>query len=338
MRKKIINTKDMTIDEKKELREKLKAEYDEKLRIAKKNLPGLKERLKAKGYTLTDDFKVSKIVDGVAVWLSPVAALNVINGKPEVTQQDKNRMIWSLRKEGKLRTPFFERPGIRLLVRFFFICCGMPFLLSFGQRLFELSKDIKQGLFINTDYNKNETPEEAKKRRENERIIIQTNGRVMREEQLEREIGLYGKPRKEYLKEEINTTKNSRFRRELKAELMKNKIEDFINSISLKIETSDLWLDIIQKYDIDMIKNDFALTFSTIFLISPLYAAFLFPLSLILAPIFLCFFVGDLDNSCMTDEEKEAAQQALVLLAFFDVAIGIKEQKRREDNPIKFDD
>lgn len=338
MRKKIINTKDMTIDEKKELREKLKAEYDEKLRIARENLPGLKERLKAKGYTLTDDFKVSKIVDGVAVWLSPVAALNVINGKPEVTQQDKNRMIWSLRKEGKLRTPFFERSDIRLLVRFFFICCGMPFLLLFGQRVFELSKDAKQGLFINADYNENETPEEAKKRRENERIIIQTNVKAMREKHLEREIELYEKPWKEYLKEKINTTKDNGFRRELKTQLMKNKIEDFINSISLKIETSDLWLDIIQKYDIDMIKNSLALTFLATFLIGPLYAAFLFPLSLILAPIFLCFFVGDLDNSCMTDEEKEAAQKALVLLASFDVVSGIKEQKRRKDNPVKFDD
>ena len=338
MKKKNLNTKDMTIEEKKKLREKLKAEYEKKLQTAKKNLPGLKERLKAKGYILTDDFKVSKIVDGVAVWLSPIAALNVINGKPEVTQQDKNRMVWSLRRDGKLKTPFFERPDIRLLVRFFFICCGIPFLLLFGQRVFELSKDIRQGLFINADYNKNETPEEAKERRENERIIIQTNAKAMKEENLELEIKLYGKPYKEYAKEEINTTKDNKFRRELKIDLIKDKIEDFIDSISMKIETSDLWLDITQKYDIDMIVNGLAATFLPIFFIGPIYVAFLVPFSLVLAPIFLCFFVGDLDNSCMTDEEKETAQETLTMLAFFNVASGIKELKRRKDNPVKFDD
>lgn len=359
MRKKIINTKDMTIDEKKELREKLKAEYDEKLRMARENLPGLKERLKAKGYILTDDFKVSKIVDGVAVWLSPVAALNVINEKPEVTQQDKNRMIWSLRKEGKLRTPFFERPYIRAFIIMCFIVVGFPFLALTTINLTKIFIDIKKGEYNNFDYvyhretairhgedfyhnnskllPTTETEEERKNRYKTERARIWADfkdpeGSTQKYRESMKEFHQYTR---EHMKE-WNLASKVYFT----YTFLKDEVSYFIEWLSVKITTSDFWFSIDEKYDPYRLKSDIVDALITPFILGPIVAAFLYPVTIVFASFFLTIFLPKYlyEDTCMTDDEIESATTVLAVLAAKSVFDSTKEQKRREDNPIKFDD
>lgn len=359
MRKKIINTKDMTIDEKKELREKLKAEYDEKLHMARENLPGLKERLKAKGYILTDDFKVSKIVDGVAVWLSPVAALNVINGKPEVTQQDKNRMIWSLRKEGKLRTPFFERPYIRAFIIMCFIVVGFPFLALTTINLTKIFIDIKKGEYNNFDYvyhretairhgedfyhnnskllPTTETEEERKNRYKTERARIWVDfkdpeGSTQKYRESMKEFHQYTR---EHMKE-WNLASKVYFT----YTFLKDEVSYFIEWLSVKITTSDFWFSIDEKYDPYRLKSDIVDALITPFILGPIVAAFLYPVTIVFASFFLTIFLPKYlyEDTCMTDDEIESATTVLAVLAAKSVFDSTKEQKRREDNPIKFDD
>ena len=361
MRKKNINTKDMNIDEKKELRKKLKAEYDEKLRIAKENLPGLKERLKAKGYTLTDNFEVSKIVDGVAVWLSPIAALNVINGKPEVTQQDKNRMVWSLRKEGKLKTPFFEKPTVRAFMIMCFIVVGFPCLSLVTINLTKIFIDIRKGEYNDIDYfnnretaiqhgesffyNRNrykllptiETEDERKSRYEAERAKIWADFKNPEgsAQQYRKSVRGYHKYAREHMSEWNTIAKVYEV-----YWFLKDEISFFIEWISIKITTSDFWFSIDEKYNPYRLKEDIIDALITPFILGPVVAAFLYPVTIVLAVFFLSVFLPSYlyEDTCMTDEEIESARTVLTVLAAKSVFDSTKELKRRKDNPIKFDD
>lgn len=372
MRKKIIKTDDMTIDEKKELRKKLKEEYEYKLHLAEENLPGLKERLKARGYTLTDDYKIYKIVDGVAVWLSPVATLNVINGKPEVTQQDKNRMVWSLRKEGKLKTPFFERTEVRALVILCFIVVGFPFM-AYG--IFGVSKifiEVANGGY-ESDFQRNReiAIREGKNFFESSRyIFVEENPYFPMEENIlipvnetdeERTVRYEkqrAKEREEYYnspslglwKSSVNYLKFIKFPPLTPktafcniifiGEFVKTQIQCFFDWLKVVFFTTDFGYSISEKYNISSIKNDIIIALTIPFIMGPMAAAFLYPVTIVLGGVFITLFLPYwlMDETCMTEEEVDSARTVLSILAAKSVFDSTEELKRRKNNPVKFDE
>lgn len=362
MRKKIIKTDDMTIDEKKELRKKLKEEYEYKLHLAEENLPGLKERLKARGYTLTDDYKIYKIVDGVAVWLSPVATLNVINGKPEVTQQDKNRMVWSLRKEGKLKTPFFERTEVRALVILCFIVVGFPFM-AYG--IFGVSKvfigvaqgkydsdyqwkreqAIKNGesffnpydyFYKNIQIPINETEEERAVRYKSQRIKEREEYYNSTHWNFWKDAIFYLKP----TKRSLISPKAAFFSILTIGQFVKIQTFYFFNWLHVMILTTDFGYYMDERYELASIQNDMQLALLIPFIMGPMAAAFLYPVTIVLGSVFITLFLPYwlMDETCMTEEEIDSARTVLSILAAKSVFDSTEELKRRKTNPVKFDE
>lgn len=376
MRKKVIKTDGMSMDEKEKLRKQLKEEYEYKLHLAEENLPGLKERLKARGYTLTDDYKVYKIVDGVAVWLSPVATLNVINGKPEVTQQDKNRMVWSLRKEGKLKTPFFERTEVRALVILCFIVVGFPFM-AYG--IFGVSKvfigiakgeydshyqgyrerAIKEGesffdpatRFSNRFDNVypkpvdvdddilipvNETKEERAVRYKNQRTKEREEYYNSTHWDFWKDAIFYLKP----TKRSLISPKAAFFSILTIGQFAKIQIFYFFNWLHVMILTTDFGYYMDERYELASIQNDMQLALLIPFVMGPMAAAFLYPVTIVLAGIFIMLFLPSqlMDETCMTEEEIDSARTVLSILAAKSVFDSAEELKRRKNNPVKFDE
>lgn len=363
MRKKIIKTDDMSMDEKKELREELKEEYEYKLHLAEKNLPELKEKLKSRGYTLTDDYKVYKIVDGVAVWLNPVAALNVINGDPEVTRQDKNRMIWSLRKEGKLKTPFFERSEVRALIVLCFVVVGFPFMAFAVFNISRIFVSLTHGEY-NSDYYEhreeaikngtptfnchnygeqfiptNETDEERKIRYKNQRSKTWEEFYDLERcspAALQKSSMFY----LTVLKFPPLTPKAALNDCYFIVLFTKEQIAYFFSWLSTVITTSDLGFSIDEKYEVSDFWNDIIYALLIPFVMGPFVAAFLYPVTIVIASVFLAIFLPrqEISEICMTEEEMESAKAALAILAAKSVLDSSTEIKRRRNNPVKFDD
>lgn len=360
MRKRYIHTKDMTTDKKKKLREELKEEYEYKLRQAEKSLPYLKENLKKKGYTLTDDFKVYKLVDGVAVWLSPIATLNVINGQPEITRQDKNRMIWTLRKEGKLRTPFFERSEVRAVIILCFIVVGFPVLAFFTFNMAKIASRFSKGEYANIDYFSNK--ERAIKNEEgffqchyacNE--LIPTN-----ETEKEKEFRYKNKRAKlwnEFYAAEyspLSLRKSNRIylkliRFSIKPHsifsnicmiglFIKGEIEYFFSWLFTVITTTDTCFSIDEKYDTCRIKDDVILALALPFIMGPFAAAFLYPVTIVIASFVIALIlpVQLREDTCMTEDEIEFARGVLDILAAKSVLDSTGEINRRKNNSVKF--
>ena len=85
------------------------------------------------GYFRNEAQVLQKNVNGVATTISKEDEKRIIrqiHGKSKYTRKEQTQIIRKLRKEGVLKTPFFERPNIKLWSNILFGIFGFPVLLA----------------------------------------------------------------------------------------------------------------------------------------------------------------------------------------------------------------
>lgn len=272
------------------------------------------------GYYRTQQQDLCKLVDGVETAISKDEEKRIIrqiHGKSKYKRKEQIQIVRKLRKDGVLKTPFFERPNVKLFVNIMFVLFGFPVCVAIALSIAEginTFKNYRTPIYYG-DYD--DSLYESIAAHDNEEYEDNTE---LGEDDTESEF------------ENRNSYQDWLYYKQYGE---KGTLQDFIDktlpeTIEKIIESSDKTRAIAQGVD------DATTYLGASLFVMPFFLSIAYPVSIVLGLI-ICRILYGFDPD-LEDDEKSVNTKALDIVIAKSIYNSHKELERRKNSKPKFDD